>query len=309
MTVALNLVGIKFHKLTVIKRTESKAGKSKWLCKCDCGNEKPILGVNLVRGLTKSCGCIKNKSFTGKRFGKLIAIRVVGKKKKEHVWLCKCDCGNTKKVRTACLSSGSTKSCGCLASPDLSGQKFGVLTVIEKINKKRQKKSPNIWLCECSCGNKKNINTSFLKSKKHKSCGNNCNHRTSIAPIKKVYSTYKSVAKKYSREFLLSLNDFIEITKKPCSYCGDIGVDKAKPLQNFIKFRRSKNKVIKNTLNIKKLHYIANGIDRIDSSKGYTKDNSTSCCRPCNIAKSNRTVSDFIEHAKKIANYNKKEGK
>lgn len=31
---------------------------SKWLCKCDCGNEKIVLSSNLVKGLTKSCGCI-----------------------------------------------------------------------------------------------------------------------------------------------------------------------------------------------------------------------------------------------------------
>ena len=29
-------------------------------------------------------------------------------------WLCKCDCGNIVKVKTAALRNGNTKSCGCL---------------------------------------------------------------------------------------------------------------------------------------------------------------------------------------------------
>jgi len=34
----------------------------------------------------------------------------------ERVMLCKCECGNTKKVRTSNLYSGNTMSCGCLQS-------------------------------------------------------------------------------------------------------------------------------------------------------------------------------------------------
>jgi len=45
----------------------SKEGSSKWLCKCDCGNTKIILGASLRSGATRSCGCLR-KEKTGKRF-------------------------------------------------------------------------------------------------------------------------------------------------------------------------------------------------------------------------------------------------
>lgn len=51
---------------------------------------------------------------TGKRFGKLIALKKVGIKRNcESIWLCKCDCGNISNVEGANLRRGHTKSCGC----------------------------------------------------------------------------------------------------------------------------------------------------------------------------------------------------
>lgn len=59
---ALDLTGQKFNRLTVLKRVENnKYGCSQWLCKCDCGKEKIILGNNLVRNITRSCGCLQRE--------------------------------------------------------------------------------------------------------------------------------------------------------------------------------------------------------------------------------------------------------
>lgn len=58
-----DLTGKKFGNLLVIEYKNN----GKWLCKCDCGNEKIIRGNNLKRGLTKSCGCY-NKETTSNRF-------------------------------------------------------------------------------------------------------------------------------------------------------------------------------------------------------------------------------------------------
>jgi hypothetical protein len=52
----LDLYGKQFGKLTVL----DFAGNSKWLCKCQCGNEVQIWTANLTRGNSKSCGCIRN---------------------------------------------------------------------------------------------------------------------------------------------------------------------------------------------------------------------------------------------------------
>ncbi len=60
---SLELTGQRFGRLTVIKRVEnhifpSGKQKSKWLCKCDCGNEVTVIGCNLTKeNGTRSCGC------------------------------------------------------------------------------------------------------------------------------------------------------------------------------------------------------------------------------------------------------------
>ena len=52
---------------------------------------------------------------TGKKFGMLTVLRRVEEKVKGHtVWECLCDCGNKTVVTTYRLTSGNTKSCGCL---------------------------------------------------------------------------------------------------------------------------------------------------------------------------------------------------
>lgn len=52
---------------------------------------------------------------TGRTFERLTVIkRVENNKRNEAQWLCKCECGNTKIVAASRLTSGHTKSCGCL---------------------------------------------------------------------------------------------------------------------------------------------------------------------------------------------------
>ena len=50
----------------------------------------------------------------GEKYGKLTTCYIVGSKNRCKLWHCKCDCGNEIDVQSTCLSSGNTKSCGCL---------------------------------------------------------------------------------------------------------------------------------------------------------------------------------------------------
>lgn len=50
---------------------------------------------------------------TGKKFGKLTAVRIVTRKPR-IIWLCTCECGGTKEVQASLIANGSVKSCGCL---------------------------------------------------------------------------------------------------------------------------------------------------------------------------------------------------
>ncbi len=59
---AIEMQGRRFGILTVVNRSDnSKGGKARWLCMCDCGNEKVIYGGSLRSGKTKSCGCIRKE--------------------------------------------------------------------------------------------------------------------------------------------------------------------------------------------------------------------------------------------------------
>ena len=58
---------------------------------------------------------MKQLNLTGERFGKLVAIKTIGKNKNgAYLWQCKCDCGNEIIANVGNLKNGHTKSCGCL---------------------------------------------------------------------------------------------------------------------------------------------------------------------------------------------------
>lgn len=55
------------------------------------------------------------KDLTGKRFGRLTVLESSGKSSNgKYQWNCKCDCGNYIIVKGNSLTTGHTKSCGCL---------------------------------------------------------------------------------------------------------------------------------------------------------------------------------------------------
>jgi hypothetical protein len=71
--------------------------------------------------------------------------------------------------------------------------------------------------------------------------------------------------------------------KQNCHYCNE----------------RPSNKYIYKQPHFSHIFYYS-GLDRIDSKKGYLKDNVVPCCAKCNKAKSDMKYYEFIEHIKKI---------
>ena len=56
-----NLIGLIFGRLTVIEYNGvDNHSKSKWLCKCNCGNIVSINAASLIRNLSLSCGCYRH---------------------------------------------------------------------------------------------------------------------------------------------------------------------------------------------------------------------------------------------------------
>lgn len=52
------------------------------------------------------------KDISGNRYGKLVVIKLDHIRDKRSYWLCRCDCGNDKVVRSDCLKR--IQSCGCV---------------------------------------------------------------------------------------------------------------------------------------------------------------------------------------------------
>ena len=64
-----DLTGHKINRLTVLKRVENDINNNtRWLCRCDCGNEVIVIGDNLRRGTTKSCGCYNRETLSKARY-------------------------------------------------------------------------------------------------------------------------------------------------------------------------------------------------------------------------------------------------
>lgn len=115
-----DLTGQRFGKLVVLQRTENPQKQTHstdyWLCRCDCGNETVVLGSNLTRGHTTSCGCKKLHDLTGRHIGKLTVICRSDQYAKRgsrqvRLWKCVCDCGNITYKATDTLTSDMENSC------------------------------------------------------------------------------------------------------------------------------------------------------------------------------------------------------
>lgn len=66
---AKDLTGLRFSRLTVIKRADGARGRVRWECLCDCGNTVIVPAAYLTAGNTKSCGCLNRDSKPNKTHG------------------------------------------------------------------------------------------------------------------------------------------------------------------------------------------------------------------------------------------------
>lgn len=107
----------------------------------------------------------------GKSFGRYTVIKRTGRAKNNTntFWLCRCRCGIEKKIRGFYLIHGATQSCGCHRRIDISGKRFGMLTVVRPT--KYRSRRALLWLCACDCGKKTLVQARCLRAKLVISCG------------------------------------------------------------------------------------------------------------------------------------------
>lgn len=124
MAKLLDLTGQQFGQWTVLCRAEStSSGMARWKCQCACGTSRVVLGANLTRGLSKSCGCYnaealsnRTKDLTNMRFGRWTVISKTESQRGATMWLCRCDCGTEQTINGNNLVRGKSQSCGCYNS-------------------------------------------------------------------------------------------------------------------------------------------------------------------------------------------------
>ncbi len=130
-----DLLGQRFERLLVVGSLGNDARQTvrRWLCQCDCGRTTAVTTGCLTSGNTRSCGCLaydvlvernqkqaraqaqsRSEALIGLRFSKLTVTAFAGSDGRSCFWLCRCDCGAQTTQNTHHLTSGNTRSCGCL---------------------------------------------------------------------------------------------------------------------------------------------------------------------------------------------------
>jgi len=174
---------------------------------------------------------------------------------------------------------------------DLTNKKYGKLTVI-KLTGERGPSGQIYWECKCDCGNTHVTSGESLRGGKSKSCG--CARKIPPNKVKdREYAIkkqlYKTNIEKRSRrlglDYNISLEYYIKLIEQPCFYCGIKDSNCATDRFNTKKNGRKTSDTI--------VYY--NGIDRINSGKGYVKGNVVTSCKYCNTAKNTMTQQEFKE--------------
>lgn len=182
---------------------------------------------------------------------------------------------------------------------DIVGIKIGKLEILnyENTTLHKNKKNYHKYNCLCSCGKTKLIHrdtlTKYIKNNIQGSCGCNIAIARSRqakerilqgkdrSQITYLYTQIKANSRYRRLEFKLSKEEFKELIFSNCHYCNNKPSNICKP-KNYYE------------------EMLYNGIDRIDSSKGYIKGNIVCCCFICNRAKMDMSYNDFISYLKRI---------
>ena len=141
------------------------------------------------------------------------------------------------------------------------------------------------WEYQCDCGKIKKASTGTINAGRIKSCGclkdeiiGERNRKEWGQSAKnRLINIYKKRARKKNFEWSLTNEEFFSLTNLPCKYCG-------------VEPHNTTEKISPNSYG----HIVFNGIDRVNSNKGYSIDNCVPCCHSCNLAKCDSSYEEFM---------------
>jgi hypothetical protein len=178
---------------------------------------------------------------------------------------------------------------------NVAGMVYGRLTAIRPTPHRKSGKA--VWIFQCSCGKRKTIIRHNVTRGRVVSCG--CyskeirkeinlkrRHPTGDACRHQLFLVYRKGAEKRNIQFNITESQFNKLTKMDCAYCGVPPIQ----LTNRPQYQRING------------DYPHNGIDRKDSSKGYTIKNCLPCCKRCNYAKGASSFNEFIAWITRLRN-------
>ena len=196
-------------------------------------------------------------------------------------------CGDERLVHGSHKNKISCQNCKKLEKSDeFVNQIFGTYKII-KFSHFQDKR--RYYIVECTyCGTQSVQLINHLKNNPGSCMSCKYERRNIIptinAPRNCVKSNYITGAKNRNLEFLLSDEQFDKLIFSNCYFCGS----EPREYQSDLHFNKTD------------ISFKRNGIDRLDSSKGYTYENTVSCCAKCNLMKMTLHSNEFKEHIIKI---------
>lgn len=166
------------------------------------------------------------------------------------------------------------------------GDIVGTILIDKKQIEPHYSKTSTIFYGKCEeCFSERRLTSSHVGMiLKGRGAGCHCSRRSTgtESEYKWRYQSYIQAAKKRELSWNIDYNQFLDITKQNCYYCG------TKPEMRPSHSKRWDFK------------FPMSGIDRIDSSGGYEVSNVVACCSFCNQAKWDHDVQDFLLWIKRV---------
>lgn len=289
---------------------------SKWKVRCvKCGAEsiRPTSTLCwIIKHNTSSCReCFAYKPL--QRIGTMILIERLPKEqqtKKTIRWKVRCEkCGKEhilSEVQLSIWKKNPPTGCkNCLPNTRAMPRKYSVGQIVGNCYELTKHIGNGRWMTKCTkCGKEQEQAISNILKHKKETCyyceypeGHTSNsiHRNHYIDFKdRYYNYYSSRVKKNNesghrkyKEWNLDKETFWKLSQGKCHYCG------AEPNEFNAWNRKSNRKTVDEVV-------LLNGIDRIDSDKGYTPDNCVSCCFTCNTMKSTLPQNVFLDCVDRI---------